>query len=831
MSAQSTGEACSWFDRLVSLPLRRPVTMVVVVVIATLLSLFAWPSVQFEPDVSRLLPAGHSHVRIANLLADRARPSRALWLLLRGAGPQLQTAVPDLAERLLASPDVAEVITTRSQLFAEQTEQANAAPLWSLEDSQLEALAKTLSRAGIATAVDNLLADLADDPVAGRELAVRDPLGLRWLLSAEGRLAELGFVAGTDLLLLGPRQQDQASPELRAIVQLRGTADAYDADFSTRICAHVEQVLASANLQVEMFGGYAVARADQIRIRADFQRASTWSVLLIALYLVWVMRGLRLPMLVQLPAMLSIAWAIPFGSVLFGSLPTVAVAAVAVLCGLGVDFAIHYAARYRRARLTMPHADAVAQVQRTTVPELLIDMATTAVTFLAIGAGSDSGLRAFGWLLALGLVFSVLLTAFVLPVLLRFAGDRQDPERSVLAALSDRWLRWPRSPTVAWTVIAATLVGVAYLANTGILLSAESESLRPKNDAIAAARGSIESQIGFSTVPVVALWPAAADASPLLNGLQQARDVGLSAGDSSADDSGVRFWSGLQRFDTQSGRDAVASCRGRIAGFVVRAKAELDQQGLDVEAFAPALAELERRFAADPTGKSATLIDYEGVPHRAVTVWPDRRLNALAFATFEQRLHKLCGSQVTLHGGPSMFAALEQMLSRDLLRACWVALLLAVVMVTIWLRSLRYGLLSLVPSAIGLIVTLVALRLLDIPLSMISFVAVPFVLGIGVDEGVHLVGHFRHAANERTAAVPDAKGSTGATGVGIVRTSIGTVLGFSALLLAESPGLQLLGAIVAFGSMACMLSCLFVLAPLLARFAGRARGANIQDNG
>ena len=55
------------------------------------------------------------------------------------------------------------------------------------------------------------------------------------------------------------------------------------------------------------------------------------------------------------------------------------------------------------------------------------------------------------------------------------------------------------------------------------------------------------------------------------------------------------------------------------------------------------------------------------------------------------------------------------------------------------------------------------------------------------------------------------------TGVGIVRTSVGTVLGFSSLLLAESPGLQLLGAVVAIGSLLCMLSCLFVLAPLLRR--------------
>jgi len=80
------------------------------------------------------------------------------------------------------------------------------------------------------------------------------------------------------------------------------------------------------------------------------------------------------------------------------------------------------------------------------------------------------------------------------------------------------------------------------------------------------------------------------------------------------------------------------------------------------------------------------------------------------------------------------------------------------------------------------------------------------VLGIGVDEGVHLVGHFRRGAT-----------TTGATGVGVVRTSLGTVIGFCSLLVATSPGLRALGTIVAVGSLASMLACLFVLAPLLAR--------------
>ncbi|MCK5940444.1 MAG: MMPL family transporter, partial [Planctomycetes bacterium] len=297
--------------------------------------------------------------------------------------------------------------------------------------------------------------------------------------------------------------------------------------------------------------------------------------------------------------------------------------------------------------------------------------------------------------------------------------------------------------------------------------------------------------------PVLALWPQELDPSPLWAALAELRERGA-----------VRFWAGLDRRDTARGRAEVAACRERLAGFVARADAALERQGLVAAAFRPALEDLEQRLMVDAAdaGGDAQVLAFDGADHLAVTLWPERRLDREAFDALRRQLGTAAGRAVELHGAPTLTEALEGMLVRDLQRACWIAALLAVGMVTWWLRSLRLGLLALVPSVLGLVVTLVLLQLFGIPLSMISFVAVPFVLGIGVDEGVHLVGHFRHGAAD-----------TGATGVGIVRTSVGTVLGFSALLLATTPGLQLLGGIVAFGSMACMLSCLFVLAPLLAR--------------
>jgi len=778
-----------WFERICELPLRRPLLVLALTLLTSLATVFAWPHVRFEPDVSRVLPQGHAHVRVAELLDERSRPARTLWLLV--AGERLPDALPELVAALRASPLVDDVVATRDELFAALGERARQAPLWSLDADGRRRLVAALSADGVQAAVAELCADLADDPIAARELAIRDPLGLRWLWRDAASAERLGFAADSKWLLLADGGQ--------ALVQLRGTKDAFDADYATALCAFVDGVVAARPaLTVDVFGGYAVARADQQRIRGDFERASTCSVLLIALYLLWVMRGVRLPLLVQLPAMLSILWAIPFGSLLFGALPTVAVAAVAVLCGLGVDFAIHYAARYRRARLELAHGPAVQRVQRTTVVELLIDMATTAVTFLAIGAGTDGGLRAFGLLLALGLAGSVLLTIFVLPVLLRFAGDRRDPERSWLAAAADRWMQRGAARRLSWAVIALAVLGAVGVAQHGITLSAQAESLRPDDDPVAAARQRIEARIGFSTIPVVVLWPLDRDPSPLRAALVELRDGG-----------DVRFWSGLDLADTDAGRRAVQQCRADIEGFEQRATAALAAAGLAVEPFAPALRELAAALAADPAehARAASQVLRVGERDvRAVTVWPRRRLDRVAFDELAQTLRRRAGDDAELHGGHSVTAALERMLVSDLERACALAALLAFLMVTLWLRSLRHGLLALVPSGIGLVATLVLLQLLAIPLSMVSFVAVPFVLGIGVDEGVHLVGHFRHGAD-----------ASEETGVGIVRTSIGTVLGFCSLLLAESPGLQLLGGIVAFGSLACMLSCLFVLAPLLRR--------------
>ena len=97
------------------------------------------------------------------------------------------------------------------------------------------------------------------------------------------------------------------------------------------------------------------------------------------------------------------------------------------------------------------------------------------------------------------------------------------------------------------------------------------------------------------------------------------------------------------------------------------------------------------------------------------------------------------------------------------------------------------------------------LALLEVPLHPGNFVAVPLILGLGVDDGIHLV--LRHREGGGTAATMQA----------IWRTSITTAIGFGSLVTAQSPALASLGGIVLAGVLVCFAASALVLPPLLQR--------------
>jgi hypothetical protein len=140
------------------------------------------------------------------------------------------------------------------------------------------------------------------------------------------------------------------------------------------------------------------------------------------------------------------------------------------------------------------------------------------------------------------------------------------------------------------------------------------------------------------------------------------------------------------------------------------------------------------------------------------------------------------------------------------------------ILLVLWFdfRSPSGVLLVMVPLVIGAVATLGILVLVGVPLNPANTIALPLVVGVGVDNGVHVLHDFQ----QRRPGEPYRLGA--ATGWGILIAALTTVLGFGALMSSTHRGLISLGFALALGVTCCMIAALVVLPALLRIIAARS---------
>jgi predicted exporter len=144
----------------------------------------------------------------------------------------------------------------------------------------------------------------------------------------------------------------------------------------------------------------------------------------------------------------------------------------------------------------------------------------------------------------------------------------------------------------------------------------------------------------------------------------------------------------------------------------------------------------------------------------------------------------------------------------DVLRACALAMALTVLVLGIRFRRAAPVLLALVPAACGLAVMLGVMALLGLPLNLITLAAVPVVVGIGSDDGIHIVDRLERGEDVMTVVRE--------TGIPMGITTVTTIGGFLALLLARFPDVAAAGGMAALGLVVALAASLHLL-PLLVR--------------
>jgi uncharacterized protein len=128
-----------------------------------------------------------------------------------------------------------------------------------------------------------------------------------------------------------------------------------------------------------------------------------------------------------------------------------------------------------------------------------------------------------------------------------------------------------------------------------------------------------------------------------------------------------------------------------------------------------------------------------------------------------------------------------------------------VLLLFIFLRSPRKVGIVLLPLFVAVAVSGGLMAAFDVRLNFFNMLALPTIIGMGVDDGVHMYHRYQEMGRGSARYVVKT------TGMAVVLTTITTSIGFASLLTANHYGLNSLGLLSVVGMAVALLTTLLVL--------------------
>ncbi len=577
--------------------------------------------------------------------------------------------------------------------------------------------------------------------------------------------------------------------------------------------------------------------------------------------------GVRYPVAAVVTLLVALGWTVGYLVLIIGHLNLLSSAFGVILIGLGIDFGIHYVASYvEHLQETRDCATSLIAASTRVGPGLITGGATTAVAFAMFWLTPFTGIAELGIIAAGGIVFCVLAALVVLPALIRLAdGDRsvETPIPAMLAVdgLVSALLRVPRL-LILLTVGATVWCGVhaseiRYDHNLLNLQAADVESVAWERRLLENTEDSVWYAVSSSAD--LAELERRKEAFLTHESVQRVEELySLIPPRNAQRDRAVAEWS--QRLVQVPARPpvipvassdevaaALTALQGMFAGqatdgmreqlvrladrLVQMPQAEYFQR---VTTYQQTMAQdLLRRLQSVRAISAPAPPSWHDLPPSLVRRFVGRdgfhllRVYARGAIWDMQELERFVrdvkGVDPNATGQPlQTYYASREMLHSYFQTAIY-SFIAVVALLVLDMGSLSLAALAMMPMLLGVTHMLGLIAWLDIPLNPANMIALPLLLGIGVDDGVHVVhDYFRQGAAYRMSR---------STALSVVMTSVTTIVGFGSLMIAHHEGLRSLGRIMTIGMTTCLITSLFTLPALLKWWQRRqSLGATVHND-
>jgi hypothetical protein len=518
-----------------------------------------------------------------------------------------------------------------------------------------------------------------------------------------------------------------------------------------------------------------------------------------------------LALLIAVPLLMSLSWTFGLAQVAFETLNLMTSTLGLVLFGLGIDFGIHFYARFtdERARgLSLPDAAEVTFLrsgQATAVGAL-----TTAAALFVLVLADFRGFSEFGFIAGTGILFALVAMLVVMPALvalferLHLLNLQNDGVDRIVASSTP----FPAVRTILAGSMAAVLLSFVFLPR--VTFEYDFGKLEPTYESYN-QRGRFISRVFNDSErrnPAYIVVDRPEDVLPIVQAIRE----GAAADTVSPT---VREVESLQeRFPTlPDGQEKKLARLERIRERLADPFLSTDTSDGMAKLRRSAQTERPIDLSAVPNYLKNRFTSKDGGVGNFIIVYPSVGLSdgrqSIAFSDDIGR--------VETPGGGIYHAGSSSLVAADMLRlmrseAPWMVLAtfaIVVLLMYVNFQSVRWALLATVPLVVGVLWMLLAMEWMGIRLNFYNLIVLPAILGIGNDAGVHIVHRYREEGPGRVWF------TLRTTGEAVAMSSLTTMIGFAGQLLSFHPGLESIGALAVVGIGATMLSALLFLPALL----------------
>jgi len=597
------------------------------------------------------------------------------------------------------------------------------------------------------------------------------------------------------------------------ILRVYPTGVITDVKFTQKLLSGIRQTIDDIgparfhpSIEVTFSGSFKNASNQYDVVVRDLQSTALYAFLGVIVLISLYFRQLLSPLFIVLPLLMSLSWTFGLTWAVIGNLNQITVCLFAILFGLGIDFGIHIFARYREARRRgLSTEPALIETVCQTGSALTTTALTTAVAFFSLLFSDFKGFSEFGFIVGAGIMFSLVAMLVICPAIIVLV-ERLRLIRLKQKSVPQHLLRRGRYPVPHLTLLLGLLVtGYSLYHLDELGFEYDFKQLRPDTQE-ETPRGSLPDELKETRSPAIVLTENRQQAMEVVAEVERVR---ASRGDSSTIRSVKSVYSFLPT-SQQEKLTIIADLRQVLDENEAllegddRDRADSLRRFLDVQELA--LEDLPTDMTKSFSSKEGKILSF--VQINAAVPLRDGR-NAIAFADEIKVIHAADGNIYYASSAHIIFAEMLQLMLDDAVKAVILTLLVVTIVLLIDLRDMISVILVLTPLLTALAWVTGFMYVFDYKVNIYNMVAFPTIIGMGIDNAVHVFHRYRESGPGSLRLVMRT------TGMALLATTLTTMVGFAGLVPAHHPALYWIGIVSLLGLGSCFVSAVTLLPALL----------------